>query len=122
VISDCHNLAWARVDAGQGLTDSRGNFVFGRAVHPVACGLSNQIMAEDTPYRRTRLAILAVLEELARAQSKGLLRMPAREVYWLNTLQKQADTLPENEEELIAEMLQSPEIVTFIPTEYGLGT
>ena len=86
----------------------------------VVLRLSRQILEEPTPYRRTRRAILAALEELTRAHAKGRLKIPAREVPWLDTLRQQADALPERAEDLIAEMLQSPEAAHFLPAEYGL--
>ena len=88
----------------------------------VVLRLSSQIMAEGTPYRRTRRAILAALEELTRAHRKGRLKIPACETRWLDTLQRQADTLPEDDSTLVAEMVQSPEATSFLPGEYGLAT
>jgi methanol---5-hydroxybenzimidazolylcobamide Co-methyltransferase len=87
----------------------------------VVLRLAGQIMEEPTPYRRTRRAVLAVLEELARASSKGQVRIAAREVRWLDSLRDQADALPESEEEFIAEMLQSPAAAHFLPAEYGMS-
>jgi hypothetical protein len=39
---------------------------------------------------------------------------------WLEPLQRQADSLPESEEDLIADMLRGPESAAFLPGEYGL--
>jgi methanol--5-hydroxybenzimidazolylcobamide Co-methyltransferase len=86
----------------------------------VVLRLSREILAEPTPYRRTRRAVLAALDELRQALDQGRLKIPARESRWMGTLQKQADALPEHEEELIAEMLQSPAAASFLPAEYGL--
>ena len=84
--------------------------------------LSREIMEEPTPYRRTRRAILAALEELARAHAKGRVKIPPREIPWLDTLRQQADALPEKEEKLIVEMLHSPEAASFLAAEYGLAS
>jgi methanol--5-hydroxybenzimidazolylcobamide Co-methyltransferase len=86
----------------------------------VVLRLSAQIMAEPTPYRRTRRAVLAALEELRLALSENRVRLPAREMRWLEPLQRQADSLPESEEDLIADMLRGPESAAFLPGEYGL--
>jgi methanol--5-hydroxybenzimidazolylcobamide Co-methyltransferase len=86
----------------------------------VVLRLARQILEEATPYRRTRRAVLATLEELTRAHQKGQLRIPPREIRWLDTLRQQADALPEREELLINEMLQSAQAADFLPEEYGL--
>jgi methanol--5-hydroxybenzimidazolylcobamide Co-methyltransferase len=86
----------------------------------VVLRLSSQIMEEPTPYRRTRRAVLAALVELRQAVGAGLLRIPARELRWLDTLQKQADALPEKEEDFVGEMLHSLQAACFLPAEYGL--
>jgi methanol--5-hydroxybenzimidazolylcobamide Co-methyltransferase len=87
----------------------------------VVLRLSRQILEEPTPYRRTRRAVLAVLEELTLAHAGGLVKLPPREVPWLDSLRQQADTLPEQEEELTAQMLRAPEATRFLPAEYGLA-
>jgi methanol--5-hydroxybenzimidazolylcobamide Co-methyltransferase len=87
----------------------------------VVLRLAGQIIEETSPYRRTRRAILAALEELARASSRGQVKIAAREVRWLDSLRKQADALPENEQELVHEMLQSAQAERFLPGEYDLG-
>ncbi|MBZ5544156.1 MAG: methanol--corrinoid methyltransferase [Acidobacteriia bacterium] len=86
----------------------------------VVLRLAAEIMEEETPYRRTRRAALAALEELARAHGAGELRLPPQEARWLDTLRRQADTLPEDESALLAEMLDSPAASKFLPAEYGL--
>ena len=86
----------------------------------VVLRLSREILAEPTPYRRTRRAVLAALDELRQALHRGALKIPARETRWMGTLQKQADALPEQEEEFIAEMLPSAAATHFLPKEYGL--
>jgi hypothetical protein len=41
-------------------------------------------------------------------------------IRWLNTLEQQANDLPESEEQFIAEMLRAPEADKFLPKEYGI--
>jgi methanol--5-hydroxybenzimidazolylcobamide Co-methyltransferase len=86
----------------------------------VVLELSRAIMAEPTPYLRTRRAVIATVAELRRAHGTGQLRIPAREVRWLDTLAAQADDLPEAEDQLLAEMMDAPEAAKFLPAEYGL--
>jgi methanol--5-hydroxybenzimidazolylcobamide Co-methyltransferase len=86
----------------------------------VVLRLSMQIVAERTAYLRTRRAVLATMEELRQAHQNGSVKIAAREIRWLDTLQRQADTLPESEAEFISEMLATIEPGVFLPEEYGL--
>jgi methanol--5-hydroxybenzimidazolylcobamide Co-methyltransferase len=86
----------------------------------VVLRISREIMQEKTPYLRTRRAVLAALQEIRQAHQCGQLKIPAREIRWLDILQAQADALPEDEDELTREMLQSAEAEKFLPAEYGL--
>lgn len=86
----------------------------------VVLRLAGQIMQEQTPYQRTRRAVRAALDELARAHQQQEVTIAPREVRWLDNLRKQADALPEDEQELIAEMSQSAEAASFLPGEYEL--
>jgi methanol--5-hydroxybenzimidazolylcobamide Co-methyltransferase len=87
----------------------------------VVLRLSEQIVAEPTPYRRTRRAVLAGIAELKQAQQTGALRIVARELRWLDRLQTEAEALPEREEDLIAEFLAKPGEHRFLPEEYGFS-
>jgi methanol--5-hydroxybenzimidazolylcobamide Co-methyltransferase len=87
----------------------------------VVLRISGEIAAERTPYQQTRRAVLAALNELRQARQQGAVKIAAREIRWLDSLQKQADALPECEDELITEMLQSSEAPSFLPEEYGLA-
>ncbi len=64
--------------------------------------LAGQIIAETTPYRRTRRAALATLACLRRAQATGDLSLSRPEMRWLDALSRQADSLPEDEAEFVA--------------------
>ncbi len=71
----------------------------------VVLDLSAEIIAEPTPYLRTRRSALAVLETLRRACSDGSLNLSRMEQRWLDRLTSQAENLPEDEDELIASIL-----------------
>jgi methanol--5-hydroxybenzimidazolylcobamide Co-methyltransferase len=86
----------------------------------VVLRLAAQIMEEPTPYRRTRRAMRAAVEELARASQGGQVRIASREMRWLDSLQRQAERLPEHEQELVDEFLKTPQAERFLPGEYGL--
>jgi len=87
----------------------------------VVLRLCEEIVQEDTPYRRTRRAVLAALAEIAGAHQAGVLRILPREMRWLERLQRDADALPEREEELLGEFLGSPLAAKFLLESYGLS-
>jgi methanol--5-hydroxybenzimidazolylcobamide Co-methyltransferase len=64
--------------------------------------LARVIMAETSPYARTRRAALATLECLRRAHNDEILALNAGEIRWLDNLSRQADALPEDEIEFIS--------------------
>ena len=86
----------------------------------VVLRLSAEIMREPTPYRRTRRALLAALTELRAAHDSTALKIAPREIRWLDTLQHQADALPESEDELTADMFPTLASANVRPEEYGL--
>ncbi len=86
----------------------------------VVLRLAAEIMQEETPYHRTRRAARAAIEELARAHAAGELWVSPQELRWLEILRRQAEGLPEDENELLAEMLSTPAASKFLPEEYGL--
>ncbi len=87
----------------------------------VVLRLAQEIVLEPTPYRRTRRAVLATLAELQQAHQTRAVRIPPQEIRWLERLQRQADALPEDEQDLIASIMQTPEAAQFSPAEYGLS-
>ncbi|MFB3787063.1 MAG: methyltransferase MtaB domain-containing protein [bacterium] len=86
----------------------------------VVLRLSGEIMQEPAPYLRTRRAVQATLAELRRAHEADGLRIAPRELRWLARLEAEAASLPEREEDLLEEMLQTPLADKFLPDEYGL--
>ncbi len=86
----------------------------------VVLALSKEIIAEATPYLRTRRAALSTLEILRKASSKQELSLSRLELRWLDKLSKQSEELPEDENELIK--LVSPNIdqSKIRLSEYGL--
>jgi methanol---5-hydroxybenzimidazolylcobamide Co-methyltransferase len=82
--------------------------------------LASQIVAEPTPYLRTRRAALATLECLREAASAGKFPMPKLETRWLSRLSSQADELPEDEGGFIAQVLPNLDASKIHVNEYGL--
>jgi methanol--5-hydroxybenzimidazolylcobamide Co-methyltransferase len=71
----------------------------------VVLKLAKTIIAEDTAYKRTRIAALATLEALRQAHAAKVFDITPREVQWLDRLSDEADELPLEEDEMIARML-----------------
>ena len=86
----------------------------------VALRISEKIIEQSTPYQQTRAAALWAAEEIAEAVQSGRLAVSKREERWLSKLRAEIDELPDDENELIEEMLATPVAAKFIPTEYGL--
>ncbi len=86
----------------------------------VAIGLSSQIMEEPTPYLRTRRAALASLDLLRRAHQAGAFRLSRIELRWLDTLSRQADSLPLDEDEFITAMKTEIDPAKVNLSEYDL--
>ncbi len=70
----------------------------------VVVELAAAIIAEPTPYLRTRRAALAALEALRGAASDGAFTLSPAEQRWLMRLSAQAEELPEQEDLFIEEM------------------
>ena len=86
----------------------------------VVLRVSGAIAAESTPYRRTRAAVLASVDELRRGLASGELSIPANEKRWLDRLAREAENLPEDEDRFIAEMMPVLANAPYLPEEYCL--
>jgi methanol---5-hydroxybenzimidazolylcobamide Co-methyltransferase len=71
----------------------------------VVLELAAEIIAQPTPYLRTRAAALATLARLKKAGQQGELSFSKVETRWLDRLTRQAEELPEDEAEFIAAAL-----------------
>lgn len=86
----------------------------------VALDLSRQIIAEPTAYLRTRKAALAALDCFRKAQEKREITLSRVELRWLDALSRQADQLPDSEEEFIAQMRPTLDLAKVNLSEYDL--
>lgn len=80
--------------------------------------LCREIIAETTPYQRTRRAALAGLEALRKGHAEGVFSLSRAEVNWLSRLSAQADALPEDEEAFIAEMRAKADPAKILVDQY----
>ncbi|MDL5053148.1 methyltransferase MtaB domain-containing protein [Oscillatoria laete-virens NRMC-F 0139] len=86
----------------------------------VVLRLSRQIVEAKTPYERTKKAALAVLEELRTAAAAQVFPMSKNEQTWMDKLSRQAEQLPDDEGELIAEVIEDLDRTKVRLEEYGI--
>lgn len=87
----------------------------------VALLLAHKIIAESSPYLRTRAAALATLDCLHQAQKTGELRFSRVEQHWLDSLTEEAQSLPEKESDFIEQMLPLIDNSKVFLSEYELA-
>lgn len=86
----------------------------------VVVELASRIIAEPTPYLRTRRAGLETLAALRAAQASGAIQLPRTELRWLDRLSKAMDAIPEDEAELTAEVLPTLDLSKVRLDQYQL--
>jgi methanol--5-hydroxybenzimidazolylcobamide Co-methyltransferase len=86
----------------------------------VVLSLAREIIAESTPYLRTRRAALSTLECLRAAAAAGELTFSRMEQRWLDRLSGLADELPTDEEEFVASMIPLVDQGKVRLDQYGL--
>jgi methanol--5-hydroxybenzimidazolylcobamide Co-methyltransferase len=83
--------------------------------------ISQVIVDAPTPYLRTRAAGLKALEILRGANANGELQLSRAESKWLDRLSTQLDAVPEDEDELIAEVVPTLDLATIRLDQYQLA-
>jgi methanol--5-hydroxybenzimidazolylcobamide Co-methyltransferase len=86
----------------------------------IAVSLAQEIVAESSPYLRTRRAALVSLECLRKAHDDGALTLARAELRWLDRLSHDAESLPEDENELFSMVADSLDSRKVRLEEYGL--
>jgi len=78
------------------------------------------IVGAPNPYRAGVAAGLTAIGLISDAYEYGCLRIPQREVCWLNTIQEALEELPEDEGAFIDSMMGVVDTTTFRPQDYEL--
>lgn len=86
----------------------------------VVISLASEIVQESTPYRRTKRAAAATLNLLREASEKEKVAIPENELAWFDSLCAQVDSLPNDEEQFIAGMLDQVDTGLVRLEEYGI--
>ncbi len=83
--------------------------------------LAQVIVDAPSAYHAGQAAALTALRLLREAHDDGALRLPPREVPWLDRLRKTVEALPDEEPRFIEEMLAEVDTTTFVAADYELA-
>ncbi|RPH35066.1 methanol--corrinoid methyltransferase [bacterium] len=86
----------------------------------VVISLAGEILKESTPYLRTRRAAAATLACLRKAADEKKVMIPESELAWFDSLHAQVDSLPDDEEEFIAGVMDQVDTSLVRLEEYGI--
>lgn len=87
----------------------------------VVLRIAAKIVKEPTPYRQTKAAVLAAMEEIETAHGEGRVHLEDREIPWIGLLKDQAEQLPDDEQPLIEQLMPMIPEGKFLPEEYGIS-
>lgn len=82
--------------------------------------ISKEIVKTQDAFSRTLNTARITLDILQRAVDKKELVLPDREVMWIDLLRDQLDTIPQDEQQFIAEMKREVDSSKYSPKEYGI--
>jgi methanol--5-hydroxybenzimidazolylcobamide Co-methyltransferase len=86
-----------------------------------AVSIAQAIVTAPNAYRAGQAAGLTALTRIREAVNDGALKLPPKELPWLNRLQHTLEALPSDETSFTSEMMGDVDTSKFIPAEYGLG-
>jgi len=86
-----------------------------------AVAIAQAIVSAPNHYQAGRDAGLTALDLIHRGYKDGALKLPPREVPWLDRLRHNLENLPASETEFIGEMMGQVDTSRFIAADYGLG-
>jgi methanol--5-hydroxybenzimidazolylcobamide Co-methyltransferase len=86
----------------------------------VVIDIAREIIKEDTYLGRTKVAARAAVSRLRSAIDDNLVTVDKREMPWLDTMEVQIDSIPDDEEEFISKMISSNTSDKFSPAKYDL--
>jgi methanol--5-hydroxybenzimidazolylcobamide Co-methyltransferase len=86
----------------------------------VALRISKEMLKEETHLERTIASARLAIEELRSAYNEGKVNIDDRDYEWLGIMENQIDSIPEDEDEFIAEMIDENTNEKFSPEKYDL--
>lgn len=82
--------------------------------------IARAIVGADSHYHAGLAAARCALQLLQAAHAEGRLKVPPREIKFLDAMEAQLDDLPADESAFIAAQLAQTDPKRFLPAEYGL--
>jgi methanol--5-hydroxybenzimidazolylcobamide Co-methyltransferase len=82
--------------------------------------IAKAIVAQPDPYNAGKAAALTAVRLLRDAHTQGQLKLSAREVPWLDTIQTAVEELPDTEATFCSQMMASVDTSKFNPADYEL--
>lgn len=79
-----------------------------------------QILTEEDPFLRTKVAAAYTVKRLQDAIEEGLVKCGDRDASWLEMMEDQIDEIPDNPADFYAEIRPSLDMSKFYPKEYNL--
>jgi len=85
-----------------------------------ALAIAQAIVQAANPVAAGKAAALTAVRLLCEGQLAGRLKIPPREIPWLDRIQKAVETIPANESEFIGEIMASVDTTRFVAGDYDL--
>ena len=86
----------------------------------VVLEISREIIRENTWFKRSVTAARVAVQVLRKAIADGKTHIDEKESAWLDTMERQIDGIPGDEEEFIRDFIEENENDKFIPAKYDL--
>lgn len=88
----------------------------------VALKIAKGFVKEESHFERIKKAGLLTISELRKAISDDKVIVSEREALWLDTMESQLDSIPDDEEKFITQMIDESKSDKFAPEKYDLLT
>ncbi|MBC3887748.1 methanol--corrinoid methyltransferase [Acetobacterium paludosum] len=82
--------------------------------------ISAELVKTQDNFLRTKMAAQLTVAELKKAINEGKVKSDKRDMKWLDKMQKQIDTIPDDAIEFYNQIKSELDMDKFIPSEYGL--
>ncbi|TWH44984.1 methyltransferase MtaB domain-containing protein [Sporomusa sp. KB1] len=86
----------------------------------VVFDLSKELVKAKTPFLRTKLGAKLAIDAIRKAVDTNEVVIAEREKNWLDIMDSQVESIPDDEEKFWQEIKGELDLSTFIPSEYGL--
>ena len=86
----------------------------------VVMKIAGEIVREDTHFARIKRAAQAAVDEIRSAAENGRLTVEEKDLMWLDTIESQLETIPEDIEEFTRQMIEEDDSGKFDPKKYDM--